>query len=98
MLYNSIRANDVSIRHILYGNVMVAGGATLIPGFPSRLNYEMWAVGPDCRMAIKDSPERQFSAWIGGSLYGCISTTKDKFLKRGDFEEFGSVLLKHKVF
>jgi actin-related protein len=37
MLYDSVSRCDMDIRKELFGNIIVTGGSTLIPGFTDRL-------------------------------------------------------------
>ena len=57
------------IREQLFGNIVLAGGGTVSPGFAERLQKELEALAPPT-MTVKVAapPLRKYSAWIGGSL------------------------------
>jgi len=41
LVFKSINSCDVDIRRALYGNIMISGGTTMFPGFPTRLENDI---------------------------------------------------------
>ena len=44
--YNSICECDLDLRRDLYGNIVLSGGTTMIPGIISRMQKEITALAP----------------------------------------------------
>jgi len=90
-LLASIKRADVDLRCSLLENVVLAGGTTLTPGFGERVLADLRAGGPDhARIRIGAPPERINSAWIGGSILASLSTFKNMWVTRAEWEEAGS--------
>jgi actin len=67
--YDSIMKCDVDIRKDLYGNIVLAGGSTMFPGFAERLTKEVQALAPPTmKIKVIAPPWGKYSSWIGGSL------------------------------
>ena len=86
----------------LYGNTVLAGGTTLMRGFQNRLTHEVeaslshtaWAEG----FRVCASSDRQYSAWIGGSILASLPTFQDFWVSRADWEENGSITVLRNCF
>ena len=50
--FDSIKKCDIDIRRDMYGNILLSGGTTMLPGFADRLEREMKALAP-ATMKIK---------------------------------------------
>lgn len=37
MIFKSINSCEISLRKSFYGNILISGGTSMIPGFPTRL-------------------------------------------------------------
>ncbi|KAH9607789.1 hypothetical protein KSS87_022438 [Heliosperma pusillum] len=75
MIYSSIMKCDVDLRKDLYGNIVVSGGTTMIPGPGDRVSKVLTDLAPvGMRIQIVIPPERTYSAWIGGSILGSLTT------------------------
>ncbi|KAJ4461251.1 putative Actin; cytoskeletal 1A [Paratrimastix pyriformis] len=88
--YNSIQRCDNEIRKVLYGNVVLAGGSTMFAGIRERMKKELLQLAPTAMtVAIWSPPERRFSAWIGGSILAGLSSFREMFITRHEWEEQG---------
>ncbi|XP_038139274.1 actin, cytoskeletal 3-like [Cyprinodon tularosa] len=97
--YNSIMKSDIEIRKDLYSNILLAGGSTMFPGFAERLQKEMNALAPPTmRTKIFAPPERKYSAWIGGSVLGSLSTFQRMWVTKQEYNESGPTIVHHKCF
>ncbi|KAF5768949.1 putative Actin family [Helianthus annuus] len=73
--YNSIMKCDVDIRKDLYGNIVLSGGTTMLPGLADRMSKEITALAPSSmKIKVVAPPERKYSVWIGGSILASLST------------------------
>jgi len=94
VLVNSIMKSDLELRSKLFGQVVLAGGSTLTPGFGDRLLYEVRARSPThTRIRISAPSERLHSSYVGGSILASLATFKNMWVSRAQYEENGSSIL-----
>jgi len=93
-LVNSIMKSDIDLRPTLFEHVVLAGGSTLFPGFGDRFLYEVRQRAPEhTRLRISAPPNRISSAWSGGSILASLSTFKNMWVSKEDYDEHGSNVL-----
>jgi len=98
-LAHSIQRADLDFRKTLYGNILLAGGSTLFPGFGDRLLNEVKALAPkDVKIKISAPPERKYSTWMGGSILASLSTFKKMWITAEEYEEDGDAVVHRKTF
>ena len=98
MVIDSILRADADVRATLYENIVLAGGTTLMSGFPERLFSEVRLLAPkDTKVRMCASPDRMVSAWIGGSVVASLPTFSSLWLSKEEYEEVGPGSL-HKKF
>ncbi|CAG9984209.1 unnamed protein product, partial [Clonostachys byssicola] len=96
-LQRSISKCDTEIQHLLYQNIVPAGGSTKYPGFAERLRSEMVSISPSSTsINVISSPDPLKSAWVGGSVVASLSTFKDMCISAQEYEETGSVMVHRK--
>eukprot|EP00727_Mastigamoeba_balamuthi_P004499 m51a1_g14047 putative actin-like protein 2 (430) ;mRNA; r:1185432-1186721 len=82
-------------REELASNVVVCGGASLLPGLPKRLARELWAVGV-CAGVVQ-VPGRECLAWTGGAIVSSpgneAADAGPGWLTREEWDECGSSAL-----
>lgn len=83
--------NDMSMYGTLYGNIVLSGGCTLLPGFATRLESE---IGNSC--TVRAPPMRKYSVWIGGSILASLSTFKDMWITKKEYDEVGPAIVHRK--
>lgn len=75
IVLKSIKNCDMDIRREMFGNVVLSGGTTVIPGLSDRLAKELNSLAPlGVRVKVVAPPERKYSVWIGGSILASLST------------------------
>lgn len=95
----SIRKSDLDLRKTFYSNIILGGGSTLFQGFGDRLLNEVKKLAPkDIKIKITAPPERKYSAWMGGSILASLSTFKDLWVTRQEYEEDGCSVIHRKIF
>ncbi|KAN0003378.1 hypothetical protein ACTFIZ_009521 [Dictyostelium cf. discoideum] len=95
--YNSIMKCDVDIRKDLYGNVVLSGGTTMLPGIADRMNKELTALAPSTmKIKIIAPPERKYSVWIGGSMLSSLSTFQQMWISKEEYDESGPSIVHRK--
>lgn len=99
LVYNSISACDIDLRPLLFNNVVVTGGNTLINGFNERLNYELPLKAPASKIKIHaagNATERKSSSWLGGSILASLGTFHQLWISRQEYEEHGASVIHRK--
>jgi len=93
-LVNSVMKSDIDLRPTLFEHVVLAGGSTLFPGFGDRFLHEVRQRAPEhTRLRISAPPNRISSAWSGGSILASLSTFKNMWVSKEDYDEHGSNIL-----
>ena len=97
MCYNSIMKCDVDIRKDLYANTVLSGGSTMFPGIADRMRKEITALAPAGTMVnIVAPPERNYSAWHGGSILASLSTFPKVWISKQEYDEMGPSIVHSK--
>ncbi|CAM0883716.1 unnamed protein product [Alopecurus aequalis] len=95
--YNSIMKCDVDIRKDLYGNIVLAGGTTMLPGFVDRMSREITALAPlGVMVKVVAPPYRKYSVWIGGSILASLGSFQQVLISREEFDEAGPGIVHRK--
>jgi len=90
---------NIDYHNDLYRNIVLSGGTTMLPGFVDRLQKEMALLAPSTyKIRVIASPERKYSAWIGGSLLASMPTFRSEFLSKQDYSESGPSIVHRKRF
>ncbi|KAK5579475.1 hypothetical protein RB653_009158 [Dictyostelium firmibasis] len=100
IIYYSIMKCDVDIRKDLYGNVVLSGGTSMLPGFADRMNKELSALAPPTmKINIISPPDRKYSAWIGGSVLArYFLTFQENWIHKEEYYKSGSLIVHRKYF
>ncbi|KAI7734191.1 hypothetical protein M8C21_005584 [Ambrosia artemisiifolia] len=73
--YNGIMKCDPDLWEYLYGSIVLSGGSTMFPGMAERMRKEITTLAPsNMKIEVVEAPERNNSAWIGGSILSSLST------------------------
>jgi len=97
--YGCLMKCDADIRKELYGNILLAGGTTMVGGLVERMTKEIVALAPPTMpIKIVAPPERKYSAWIGGSILASLSTFKNMWISKQEYDESGPPIVRHRLF
>jgi len=81
IMQRSIIKCEESLKKIMYSNIILIGGNTLLKGFAARINKELTHLAPaSINVNIISSSQRQFSTWIGGSMLTSQTQFKDVYV------------------
>ena len=98
-LVRAIQKADIDLRQTLFNSIYLAGGTTMMPGFPERLLSETKRLCPrDITIKITAPPERKVSCWLGGSILSSLSSFKNMWIKKHEYEEEGRRILHTRTF
>ncbi len=89
--FNSISQCDADIRMELYGNIVLAGGTTMLHGISERVSRELKNLAPTAvTIKVVDSSERKYSAWVGGSILASLSNFSYMWISKDKYDEVGA--------
>ena len=93
----TVQKCDVDIRRSLYTNLILSGGTTMYPGIGERLQKELAKLVPaDVKVKVLASPERKYMVWIGGALLTTLSSFKQMWVSKHEYEECGVSIVHQK--
>lgn len=104
LCFNSIQKVDIDARVEIYKNIILAGGSTSFKGFEERFDKEIKIL---CEKEMKKMevdvnviglPEKIKGAWIGGSVVSCLTTFKNCFITKTEYEESGATIVHRKFY
>ncbi|XP_032836177.1 actin-1-like [Petromyzon marinus] len=98
LAWASVMRSEIDLRRHLYGNVVLSGGTTMLPGLDERLSWELSRLAPPgAVIKTMSSPERRFAVWIGGSILAGLSAfSTTRWLSAAEYREAGpSALLRY---
>jgi actin-related protein 2 len=102
MLFDAVNQCDMNIRLEIFKHIVLSGGSTMLPGFPSRLEKEIKQLyldrtlkGDKSRLAkfrvkVEDPPRRKHMVFLGGAVLANIMKDKSDFwVTRNEYKEKG---------
>lgn len=97
--FQTIMKCDADIKKDLYENILLAGGTSMMKGLADRLKKDVKALAPSSMNAeVYDPPERLYSSWLGGSILASLSSFREMFVSKQDYQNFGSSIIYQKCF
>lgn len=95
----SILECDIDIRSTLLDNMYLAGGTTLFQGLPERMHKEISNLESITKKPVlKGLVERQFSTWLGGSLWAALSSFQSMWINKSEYDAEGPNIIHKKCF
>ena len=107
MIFETIVACPMDNRPLLYNNIVLSGGSTMFPGYPTRVSKDLHSIfkekimkGKDyehnIKINVKDSFKRKHSVFTGGSVLAGIPVLN--WISKAEYAEKGeSWLLSDKL-
>lgn len=83
---------DIDLRALTAHNIIVTGGASLIPQLTDRLYNELSSINPGLKIrlhAVGNAGERANQAWIGGSVLLSLGTFHQMWVSKHEYQEAG---------
>eukprot|EP00667_Euglena_gracilis_P014316 EG_transcript_14815 len=85
------------LRREMYSNLVLGGGNTLFPKFEDRLQREVAGLVPKgTPVKVVALPERQYAAWLGGSLLASLHTFPCMWISKLEYDEYGYPIIHRK--
>jgi actin-related protein len=83
----SIIICDVDIRMNLYSNSVPLDGTTMLAGIGEQMTKEFPALAPSkMKGEVVAPPEREYSAWIGGSILSSPCTFQQRWISKWKYD------------
>jgi len=96
-IYDLIMKSDVGVRKDLYANIVLSGGTTLFHGLDTRLTKEIIRLAPPTmKINIVAPPERQYSAWSGGSRLAYSDDFEARWVTKEEYAKDGYSIVQSK--
>lgn len=100
LVANSFAKIDIDLRSTLYSEIVLAGGNTMIDGFPERFLKEMKRALPSevkCRLLAPK--KRDTMCWEGGSILASLPSIKNQWITRAEYmEQKDNIVYKKSLF
>ncbi|KAF9433620.1 centractin- actin- protein of the dynactin complex [Entomortierella beljakovae] len=96
-LYETINKCDATLQKDLYSNIVLSGGSTMFNGLAERIENELKLYAPESmEIKVHSPPNRQYGAWLGGSLLASHATFQQMLISKKEYEESGPSIIHRK--
>lgn len=93
-IQTAVAACDMNVRKNLYENIYIVGGTTYLKNFQDRLKTELEKIVPSTvQLQLNAHEDRNYAAWIGGSVISQLSTFKNMLVTKQDYSELGDNII-----
>jgi centractin len=83
LIISSVSKTDVDLRKVLYSEIYLSGGTTMLLGFHERLLGELKRSLPkDTKIKLNVPADRQYLCWLGGSLLVGLPTFQKMWITK----------------
>jgi centractin len=90
LLANSLGKVDIDLRMNLYNDVVLSGGNTMFEGFPERFIKDMKRILPsEVKSRIMAPVHRDTMCWEGGSILAQLTSFKNMWITKAEYQESG---------
>lgn len=97
MIFDSIMKCDIDIHKDLFSNIILSGGTTKFDGFPERLEKEIKKFDvTDCPVNVVAQSDREYGAWIGGSIFASMDEFPLYAISRYEYNEVGARIVNYR--
>eukprot|EP01105_Mastigella_eilhardi_P026369 TRINITY_DN7585_c0_g1_i1.p1 TRINITY_DN7585_c0_g1~~TRINITY_DN7585_c0_g1_i1.p1 ORF type:complete len:399 (+),score=95.87 TRINITY_DN7585_c0_g1_i1:72-1199(+) len=97
--YDAVMRCEAPLRDAMFGNILLAGGTALLPGYAERMHRELARLVPDAGiLKVTTARECKYAAWIGGSCLASLSTFQQLWMSKKDYDENGTSIVFSKCF
>lgn len=95
--HRSLMACNLDYRKELYGSIVLTGRGSMLSGMAERLAKEVTALAPrNVTINVSAAPDRDASAWRGGSMLAYSSNLESTWITRAEYEETGPEIVNRK--
>eukprot|EP00917_Polyrhabdina_sp_WS-2016_P027052 GHVP01057866.1.p1 GENE.GHVP01057866.1~~GHVP01057866.1.p1 ORF type:complete len:242 (-),score=32.22 GHVP01057866.1:506-1231(-) len=88
---------DYDIRKNLYQAIVLSGGTTMLEGIGERMTKELTQLAPSTmKIKVVAPPERKYSVWIGGSVIASLSSFRQMWITKEEYDDNGPGIIHRK--
>lgn len=96
-LFIAINNSDTDVIKNLYENIVLTGGTSLLKGIQERIEKEIKKLAqPTMKINVVAPTERNFAAWIGGSILASLPQFSQLAISSSEYKESGSSIIHEK--
>jgi actin-related protein len=93
MVAEALACCDDDVRTDINESICLIGGTTLMKNFPEKLKNELSDNKDFGNFNLSFSPERQFSSWVGGSIFSSLDNFHYMWVTKDEYDEKGKTLV-----
>ena len=93
MVTEALACCDDDVRTDINESICLIGGTTLMKNFPEKLKNELSDNKDFGNFNLSFSPERQFSSWVGGSIFSSLDNFHYMWVTKDEYDEKGKTLV-----
>lgn len=93
LVTNCIKSNDIDIQNLLWKNIVLSGGTTMMDGFAEKFAKEIKNLTP-VKTQVIAGRSRRYLSWVGAVVMSSISTFKNISISRSMYNEYGKSIVK----
>ena len=99
LIDNTVQLCDTDLRGLIYGNIILSGGTTMLPGIEQRLKKEIASLAPSrTNVRVTAPAQRKYSVFTGGSVLACTPDFPNLCISKEEFLEWGPNIVHKKCF
>lgn len=103
-VFNCVNESDIDLRRSLYAHIILSGGTTMFPGFPTRVQTEVRQIYKEVvlgdshakkgniKINVEDPPRRYYFVFSGGSVLAAVgekANPESFWLSQKEYKEKG---------
>jgi len=96
IILNSVRKSAADLQTTLLQNIILSGGNSMFSGLQARLHQEISQL--ESEVVVSADPEREYSAWLGGSVLGSLGVYDVLKIRKDEYYECGPSIVSRKCF
>eukprot|EP01083_Nonionella_stella_P049239 131290_1 len=93
LVTDCIQSNDSNVQNVLWRNVVLSGGTTMMNGFAEKFARDIKQLTP-VKSQVLAGRSRRYLPWLGAVVMSSISTFKNISISRAAYEEHGPAVVR----
>ncbi|XP_012520851.1 PREDICTED: actin, cytoskeletal 3-like [Propithecus coquereli] len=99
MAFQSVTSCRPTLWNVLFSHMLLSGGTGTCSGLCFRMQRELSGlVSPELTVKVSTCQYSAYGAWMGGSILCSLSTFKDLWVTRSEYEDMGSSIISRRSF
>ena len=99
LVANSLAKVDIDLRMTLYNEIVLSGGNTMFEGFPERFVKELKrSIPSEVKSRVMAPTRRDTMCWEGGSILAGLTSFKNMWITKAEYQEQREAIFAKKAF